>query len=50
MAKTSKNTASQVESMEGFEGHYEDSGGYTVGFESVLAGRRPCAPVPRAAR
>lgn len=34
MAKTSKNTASQVESVEGFEGHYEDLGGYTVGFES----------------
>ena len=34
MAKTSKKTASQVESMEGFEGHYEDLGGYTVGYES----------------
>ena len=34
MAKTSKNAASQVESMKGFEGHYEDLGGHTVGFES----------------
>ena len=34
MAKTSKSAASQVESMEGFEGHYEDLGGYTVGSES----------------
>lgn len=34
MAKTSKNAASQVERAEGFEGRYEDLGGYTVGFES----------------
>ena len=34
MAKTSKKAAAQVESMAGFEGHYEDLGGYTVGFES----------------
>ncbi len=32
--KTSKSGASQVYSMEGFEGRYEDLGGYTVGFEA----------------
>jgi hypothetical protein len=35
MAKASKQTASETETMEGFEGHYEHfDGGYTVGFES----------------
>lgn len=34
MAKTSKDAASQAASMEGFEGRYEDLGGYTVGFET----------------
>jgi hypothetical protein len=34
MPKTSKSSASQVESMEGFEGHYEELGGYTAGFEA----------------
>lgn len=37
MPQASKATASQVESMEGFEGRYEDLGGYTVGFESYSA-------------
>jgi hypothetical protein len=37
MPKASKTTASQVESMEGFEGRYEELGGYTVGFESYSA-------------
>ncbi|HXH95634.1 MAG TPA: hypothetical protein VNH40_00360 [Gaiellaceae bacterium] len=37
MPQASKTTASQVESMEGFEGRYEELGGYTVGFESYSA-------------
>ena len=32
--KVSKETASHVERLPGFEGRYEDLGGYTVGFES----------------
>jgi hypothetical protein len=34
MSKASRDTASQVERMEGFEGRYEDLGGYLVGFET----------------
>jgi hypothetical protein len=34
MPKASKMSASRVESSEGFEGRYEELGGYTVGFES----------------
>jgi hypothetical protein len=34
MGKTSKSSASQSVSGEGFEGHYEDIEGYTVGFET----------------
>ena len=37
MPSASKASASQVESMEGFEGRYEQLGGYTVGFESYSA-------------
>ena len=38
MPKASKTTASETESMEGFEGHYEHmAGGYTVGFEAYGA-------------
>ena len=37
MATTSKDTASQVESMDGFEGRYEDLDGWTVGFETYTA-------------
>jgi hypothetical protein len=38
MPKASKNTASETEEMEGFEGHYEHMhGGYTVGFEAYSA-------------
>ena len=33
MSKTNKRSASQVESGPGFEGRYEDLGGYVVGFE-----------------
>ena len=41
MPKASKQTASQTESMEGFEGHYEHfEGGYTVGFETTRRLRR----------
>jgi hypothetical protein len=34
MAKTSKETASQVMSMEGFEFRSEELGGYTAGFQA----------------
>ena len=37
MAKISKDRASRVESAEGFEGRYEELGGYTVGFETYTA-------------
>jgi hypothetical protein len=37
MAKTSKQTASEHVEMEGFEGHYSELGGTTVGFESYSA-------------
>jgi hypothetical protein len=37
MPKVSKETASQTEKLEGFEGRYEDLGGYTVGFETYTA-------------
>ncbi len=33
MAKASKVTATQVEEAPGFEGRYDDLGGYVVGFE-----------------
>jgi len=34
MPKTSKQTASTTESAPGYEGSFEDLGGYTVGFEA----------------
>lgn len=37
MPKTSKEKASEHVEAEGFEGHYEDVGGYTVGFERYTA-------------
>jgi hypothetical protein len=37
MAKASKRSASDHVDMEGFEGHYEELGGTTVGFESYSA-------------
>ena len=38
MRKASKQSASESEVMEGFEGHYEHlDGGYTVGFETYSA-------------
>lgn len=37
MGKVSRTTASQAMTGEGFEGHYEDLDGYTVGFEEYSA-------------
>ena len=37
MAKANKQTASQIEEAPGFEGRYEDLGGYVVGFERYSA-------------
>ena len=37
MAKTSKDAASDSLTMEGYEGHFQDLGGYTVGFETYTA-------------
>jgi hypothetical protein len=34
MPKIDKAKASQIETMDGFEGRYEDLAGYTVGFET----------------
>lgn len=44
MAKISKGQAAQLEEMDGFEGRYEDLGGYTVGFEAYSEDSDP-APV-----
>ena len=33
MAGVSRATAAHSESMDGFEGHYGEAGGYTIGFE-----------------
>ena len=41
MAKTARDTASQVERMDGFEGRYEDLGGYVAGFERYDADADP---------
>jgi hypothetical protein len=41
MAKIASGQASQVETMEGFEGRYEDLGGYTVGFETYFVDDDP---------
>ena len=41
MSKTGPLQASQVETMEGFEGRYEDLDGYTVGFETYSADDDP---------
>lgn len=37
MPKISKGEAKQVEKAEGFEGHYSELDGYTVGFETYTA-------------
>lgn len=41
MPKIARENASQTISMEGFEGRYEDLGGYTVGFETYTADSDP---------
>ncbi|MGH9268798.1 MAG: cupin domain-containing protein [Acidimicrobiales bacterium] len=41
MAKIAADSASQVKTMDGFEGRYEDLGGYTVGFETYTADDDP---------
>lgn len=41
MARTSRDAASIVHTMEGFDGRYEDLGGYTVGFERYDADADP---------
>jgi hypothetical protein len=41
MTKIAPDAASQLETMEGFEGRYEDLGGYTVGFERYSADDDP---------
>lgn len=43
MAKIGKLHASQVETMDGFEGRYEDLAGYTVGFETYTKDTDPAA-------
>jgi hypothetical protein len=37
MAKASKTTATEHMELEGYEGHFEDFGPYTVGFETYTA-------------
>ena len=37
MPKTSKDAASDSLTLEGYEGHFEDLAGYTVGFETYTA-------------
>jgi hypothetical protein len=37
MPKASRTTASEAFELEGYEGHFEDFGQYTVGFESYTA-------------
>ena len=37
MPKASRHTASNSMVVEGYEGHFEELGGYTVGFESYTA-------------
>src|SRR5215208_2929011 len=37
MPKASKETASDSMTLEGYEGHFEELGGYTVGFETYTA-------------
>jgi hypothetical protein len=41
MSKISKDAASQIEKMDGFEGRYEELGGYTAGFEAYTADADP---------
>lgn len=41
MAKTSRATAADVQEMDGFEGRYDDLGGYVAGFETYSADADP---------
>jgi hypothetical protein len=41
MAKIGKDAVAQVERMDGFEGRYQDLGGYTVGFEAYTEDADP---------
>jgi hypothetical protein len=41
MAKVSKETASEVMAVEGYEGRSEDLGGYTVAFETFSSDQDP---------
>ena len=41
MAKVSRNSATQVETMDGFEGRYEEFDGYTIGFETYTQDADP---------
>lgn len=41
MAKIAKDQTSTVYEMEGFEGHYEDLDGYTIGFEAYTEDADP---------
>ena len=51
MPKASKETASEHETLEGYEGHFEHfDGGWTVGFETYTPGRRPGAVLQGPAR
>lgn len=43
MPKASKATATRSESVEGYEGHFEELDGYTVAFESYGADQDPAA-------
>jgi hypothetical protein len=48
MPKASKATASEHETVEGYEGHFEHfDGGWTVGFETYTQDPRTC---PRSSR
>jgi hypothetical protein len=41
MAKITKDTATQVESMDGFEGRYGEIDGYVIGYETFTADADP---------
>jgi hypothetical protein len=46
MAKTSKEAAAESMAVEGYEGHFQDLGGYTVAYEAFTADQDP-APLFR---
>ena len=41
MAKISKDTATDVMAVHGYEGHFEDLGGYTVAYEAFTSDQDP---------